>query len=100
MRSCFALVLFFSQITIVSYRSSTNFTKVQTKYKGRVMLLQDIPKGKADLKLLRTTNADTRSYECRVEVLNNEEDPVSDTANLVVLGETHLPHKKIIKHEN
>ncbi|XP_067258669.1 interferon-induced protein with tetratricopeptide repeats 5-like [Chanodichthys erythropterus] len=49
------------QISIVTYRSSTGFSKVQRKYKGRVMLLQDISKGKADLQLLRTANADTRT---------------------------------------
>lgn len=57
------------------------------------MLLQDISKGKADLQLLRVTNTDTRSYECRVEVLNNDEDGVSKTTNLIVLGKTHLPQK-------
>ncbi|XP_051756428.1 glycoprotein A33 (transmembrane), paralog a isoform X1 [Ctenopharyngodon idella] len=81
-------------ITIVTYFGPTSI-KVPTKYKGRVNLLHDIPNGKADLQLLKVTSKDTRSYECKVEVMNNEEDGVSDTANLIVLVAPSPPICKI-----
>ncbi|CAM4507113.1 unnamed protein product [Leuciscus chuanchicus] len=75
--------------------NSLGSTKVQTKYKGRATLLQDVPTGKADLQLLRVTSADTRVYECGVENLSNEEDGGSATAKLIVLVAPSPPICKI-----
>ncbi|KAG1939295.1 cell surface A33 antigen-like [Pimephales promelas] len=69
--------------------------KVQTKYKGRASLLQDIPAGKADLQLLKVTSADTRVYECGVENLSNDEDGQSANTKLIVLVAPSTPVCKI-----
>ncbi|XP_056320335.1 glycoprotein A33 (transmembrane), paralog a isoform X2 [Danio aesculapii] len=78
-------------IDIISFVSPTA-VKVTTKYKGRASLIYDLTKGKADLQLLRVTSADTRTYECHVNVVQDEEDGTpSDTANLIVLVAPSTP---------
>ncbi|XP_067298998.1 glycoprotein A33 (transmembrane), paralog a [Pseudorasbora parva] len=81
-------------ISIVTYNGPTSI-KVQSKYRGRATFIHDIPNGKADLQLQKVTSTDTRSYECNVEDVNNEEDAVSDTASLIVLVAPTPPVCKI-----
>lgn len=78
-------------IDIISFVSPTT-VKVFKNYKGRASLTYDLTKGKADLQLLRVTSTDTRSYECHVNVVQDEEDGTpSDTANLIVLVAPSTP---------
>ncbi len=51
-------------------------------------MLHDVARGTANLQLQSVTSADTRVYQCRVEVVGDEEGSASDTAKLIVLGKT------------
>ncbi|KAK7166828.1 hypothetical protein R3I93_006565 [Phoxinus phoxinus] len=88
-------------IKILSFNSPTQYNpnpnplKVQTNYKGRANLKQDIAAGKADLLLLKVTSADTRRYECGVENVDNEEDGMSDMTSLIVLVAPSTPVCKV-----
>ncbi|KAK7162357.1 hypothetical protein R3I94_004880 [Phoxinus phoxinus] len=88
-------------IKILSFNSPTQYNpnpnppKVQTKYKGRVILKQDIAGGKADLQLLKVTSADNHFYECGVENVDNEEDGGSATTSLIVLVAPSTPVCKV-----
>ncbi|NP_001108577.2 glycoprotein A33 (transmembrane), paralog a precursor [Danio rerio] len=77
-------------IDIIKFNSATGM-KVYKNYKGRAGLTFDLTKGKADLQLVRVTSADNRTYECHVDVQEEEDGTLSDTANLIVLVAPSTP---------
>lgn len=78
-------------IDIIKFNSATG-VKVYKNYKGRASLNYDLTKGKADLQLLKVSIADTRRYECYVDLLEDEEDDtLSDNADLIVLAPSSVP---------
>ncbi|XP_073698999.1 glycoprotein A33 (transmembrane), paralog a [Garra rufa] len=83
------------EVSIVSYFGPSQIT-VYKKYKGRANLQHDIPKGIANLQLQRVTSADTRVYECKVEIPGDEEGSLSDTASVVVLVAPSTPICNIV----
>ncbi|KAF4119198.1 cell surface A33 antigen-like isoform X2 [Onychostoma macrolepis] len=88
-----------AEISIVTYFNPITIT-VKKKYKGRASLLHDVARGTANLQLQSVTSADTRVYQCRVEVVGDEEGSASDTAKLIVLGlnehDTTIPQDKML----
>ena len=62
-------------------------TDVPPLYEGRASLAQDIPRGKADLKLSRITLQDNKVFSCRVQIPGDDEGKLIDSVRLVVLGD-------------
>lgn len=77
-----------SQIPIATYFYSLASQKLNIKknYKDKATLQHDIPKGVANLQLRGVISTDTRAYECKAEIMDDEDGSQADTANLVVLG--------------
>ncbi|XP_051982425.1 glycoprotein A33 (transmembrane), paralog a [Xyrauchen texanus] len=81
--------------TILTYFNPSKVT-VTKAYKGRASLVHDIPKGFANLQLSRVTSADTRNYECKVQVEAEEDGSLSDTAKVIVLVAPSPPDCKVV----
>ncbi|KAA0722669.1 A33 antigen Glycoprotein [Triplophysa tibetana] len=91
-----ALVQGNPEIPIASYLNpNTKPPTISTRYKGKATLKLDIPQGLANLQLIGVINTDTRTYECNVEIIGDEDGSQSDTANLVVLVAPSMPVCKI-----
>ncbi|XP_051558042.1 glycoprotein A33 (transmembrane), paralog a [Myxocyprinus asiaticus] len=81
--------------TILTYFNPIKIT-VTKAYKGRASLQHDILKGFANLQLSTVTSADTRNYECKVQVEADEDGSLSDTAKLIVLVAPSPPDCKVV----
>ncbi|KAA0722697.1 A33 antigen Glycoprotein [Triplophysa tibetana] len=91
-------LLIFAKILspITSYLNpNTKPPTIAKRYKGKATLKLDIPQGVADLLLKGVINTDTRTYECIVEIIGDEDGSQSDTAKLVVLVAPSTPVCKI-----
>ncbi|XP_035991997.1 cell surface A33 antigen [Fundulus heteroclitus] len=70
-------------------------TDISPKYEGRVSVDVNVASGKADLKLSSITMADNKEFECRVQILGDDEGQPADTARLTVLVAPSKPICKI-----
>lgn len=78
------------QTLILTHFSNPGVTDIKSDYEGRASLDVDLKAGKANLKLSSITLADNKVFECRVQILGDDEGKPADTARLVVLGKVEF----------
>ncbi|XP_063067662.1 glycoprotein A33 (transmembrane), paralog a [Engraulis encrasicolus] len=83
------------ELTILTYFSSANQMDVKKAYEGRVGLDYDISKGRVNLKLNNVMLSDNKMFECKVQILGDDEGKVSDSVRLLVLVAPSPPICKI-----
>ena len=75
------------EIVLTSY-STVPGVDVTDTYEGRAILEEDIPAGKANLRLLSIGLQDNMDFECHILIPGDDKGVLAATTRLIVLGKT------------